>query len=243
MHLASVLEAEDGWMDELGARTRSRAQFNAVLDFWEMLLARPAAAAWLPDAERDAFLRATLVFPTWRDAVLVMAAAGRRAAEAGAEQFGVLADGSDPGASGNSVVSPPLAPPATLRGTSSLTSPGCPAAGYGEVLMGVAPEVPDWASLDMLDRVLEQLAAPGGRAAAAALTGRGWVAWCRGRGSYSAAYLGEALQLEPGYRLAELLLDLVGRGTLCGWAARKEAAWQKFREDPLAPGGGAVGGH
>jgi len=105
-------------------------------------------------------------------------------------------------------------------------------AGYGEVLMGLAPDVPDWAGLDALDRILGELAVPGGTPAAAALTLRGWVAWCRGRGSYAAAHLGQALGIEPEYRLAELLLDLVGRGTLCGWAARKEAAWQKFRTDP-----------
>lgn len=107
--------------------------------------------------------------------------------------------------------------------------PGMP--GYGEVLMGRAPAVPQWRTLDSLDLVLGQLVLPGGTPAAAALTGRGWIAWCRGRGSYAAAYLGEALEIEPGYRLAELLLELVRRGTLCGWAARKDAAWQKFGPD------------
>ena len=102
---------------------------------------------------------------------------------------------------------------------------------YGDVLMGVAPAAPDWDRLNALDLALEQLAAAGGRAAAAAFTGRGWIAWCRGRGSYSAAYLRQALEAEPGYRLAELLLELVRRGTLCGWAARREAAWQKFGPD------------
>ena len=85
--------------------------------------------------------------------------------------------------------------------------------------------------LNALDLAFGQLAAAGGRAAAASFTGRGWIAWCRGRGSYSAAYLRQALDAEPGYRLAELLLELVRRGTLCGWAARKEAAWQKFGPD------------
>ena len=264
-YVASVLAGEDRWLAELAGRSRSRAQFSTVLDVWEMLLGRADGAAWLPDAERDAFLRATLTVPTWRDAVLVMAAADRKAAEAGAEQFGVLDDPHDPDTAGDSAVPTPLVRLDTWRGTSPrlrksglqaatvatrqdrqsrprrLYPAGSPAAGYGEILMGAAPEVPDWAALDMLDFILEQLAGPGGRAAAAALTGRGWVAWCRGRGSYAAAYLGEALQLEPGYRLAELLLDIVARGTLCGWASRKEAAWQKFGPDPLAPGGGGVG--
>lgn len=102
--------------------------------------------------------------------------------------------------------------------------------------MGAAPDVPDWVALGALDRTLGELAVFGGPAAAAALTLRGWVAWCRGRGSYAAAYLGGALELEPGCRLAELLLELVGRGTLCGWAARKDSAWQKFHPGPAGAG-------
>ena len=245
MHLAAVLEAQAGWEAELGALSGSRAQFIAVLRFWQKLLDRVAADAWLPDIDRDAFLRATLLVPAWRDAVIVMAAAGRDAAEAGAELFNVFADADAAGGNGagGSVVPIPLLPPPALPGTGRRTgttgtrSGSVPAghaepAGYGEVLMGLAPEVPDWAGLDALDRVLGHVAAPGGQAAAAALTIRGWVAWCRGRGSYAAAHLGQALELEPQYRLAELLLEIVGRGTLCGWAARKEAAWQKFGEDP-----------
>lgn len=257
IHLAAVNEAQAGWEEQLGRRSGSRQQFNAVLDFWEMLLERSGSGPWIPDVERDAFLRATLLCPTWRDAVLVMAAAGRNAAAAGADQFAVF---KDPAGDGNDacVVPLPLLPPASAarrspgRGRAGAapavpgavrprvprpvrvtgTGAGSVPAGYGEVLMGMAPEVPDWEALETLDRVLAQLAALGGTAAAAALTLRGWVSWCRGRGSYSAAYLGQALELEPGYRLAELLLDLVGRGTLCGWAARKDAAWQKFPEVP-----------
>ncbi|WJH25937.1 DUF4192 family protein [Pseudarthrobacter defluvii] len=257
MHLAAVLEAQAGWQEELGWRSRSRAQFKAVLGFWQMLLDRAPADAGVPDIERDAFLRATLLVPTWRDAVMVMAAAGRSAAEAGAEQFNVFAEGDDGGGADESVVLLPLLMPADFplralpvgkprtetaggraaafrpprRTTEGVARSGSVPAGYGEVLMGVAPDVPDWAGLEALDRVLGQLAVLGGQAAAAALTMRGWVAWCRGRGSYAAAHLEQALELEPEYRLAELLLDLVGRGTLCGWAARKEAAWQKFGED------------
>ncbi|UUL75781.1 DUF4192 domain-containing protein [Pseudarthrobacter sp. Fe7] len=255
MHLSAVLEAQAGWEEELGARSGSRAQFNAVLDFWETLLDRAQAGPWMPEVDRDAFLRATLLCPTWRDAVLVMAAAGRSVAEDGAEQFGVFQDGIDDDGDVTVVVPPVLPPsgspdPQLQRGGSGTDAAGLAVnptrklhivratggasgsipAGYGEVLMGIAPDIPDWEGLAALDRILGQLALLGGHAAAAALTLQGWVSWCRGRGSYSADYLGRALELEPGYRLAELLLDLVGRGTLCGWAARKDAAWQKFRE-------------
>jgi len=253
LHLAAVLESQAGWEEELSGRSRSRAQFNAVLGFWELLLARATAGPWLPDVERDAFLRATLLVPTWRDAVMVMAAAGRNTAEAGAEQFNVFAD-DDAGGTDASVHPLPPLPPAELprlpwpagatgrkaaaarepraRQRGSVRGSRPAPAGYGEVLTGTAPDVPDWAGLDALDLILGQLALLGGQPAAAAQTIRGWVAWCRGRGSYAAAYLGQALELDPEYRLAELLLDLVGRGTLCGWAARKDAAWQKFREVP-----------
>ena len=83
-----------------------------------------------------------------------------------------------------------------------------------------------------LERVLERLGGLGdGESTAAAVTARGWIEWCRGRGSYADALYCQALQNQPGYRLAELLAELGRRGTLCGWAARREAAWQKFAPD------------
>ena len=103
--------------------------------------------------------------------------------------------------------------------------------GYGEVLLGLAPSLPDWTSLAHLERVLEQLGDAGGEAAAASLTGRGWIEWCRGRGSFADALFSRAIEEYPGYRLAELLGELGRRGTLCGWAGRREAAWQRFEPD------------
>jgi hypothetical protein len=83
-----------------------------------------------------------------------------------------------------------------------------------------------------LEVILRQLgAAGGGEACAATLTGRGWIEWCRGRGSFAHALLDQALAVHPGYRLAELLSELISRGTLCGWAGRRDAAWQKFETD------------
>lgn len=234
LHFAAVREAEEAWLAQLDLRRGSRQQFDAVLEVWAALLNRPPGEPWLPEAERDGFLRATLLVPRWRDAVLMMAAAGRAAAEAGAGQFAIFRD---------ECRLEPVAPPAEASGAgpgreaaapggtpnSRATETGVPR--YGDVLMGIQPAAPDWERLDALDLIFQQLAPSGGKAAAASLTGRGWIAWCRGRGSFSAAYLAQALDLEPGYRLAELLLELVHRGTVCGWAARKEAAWQKFGPD------------
>jgi hypothetical protein len=81
------------------------------------------------------------------------------------------------------------------------------------------------------ERILEQLGAAGGEAGAAALTGRGWIEWCRGKGSYAHALFSRADQEHPGYRLAVLLDELASRGTLCGWAGRRETAWQRFTPD------------
>jgi hypothetical protein len=108
-------------------------------------------------------------------------------------------------------------------------SGGAPAVpGYGEVLLGLAPSTPDWAQLASLDRILVQLGESGGEAGAAALTGRGWIEWCRGKGSFADALFNRAQVEHPGYRLATLLAELVNRGTVCGWAVRRESAWQKF---------------
>lgn len=229
----AVLAVEATWAAQLDRRRGSREQFRQLMLHWEALLAAVPGQA-LP-ASDVAFLRASLRVPAWRDAVLVMAAAGQAAALAGAEMFGIFDDGCilapvGPGPSSCGIPAPGAEltgrepPGPDTRGT-----PGIP--GYGEVLLGLDPEVPAWHTLNGLDAVLEQLSSCGGQAGAAALTGRGWIAWCRGRGSYAAAYLGRALEEEPGYRFAELMLELVRRGTLCGWAARKEAAWRKFEPD------------
>ncbi|WP_045732563.1 DUF4192 domain-containing protein [Pseudarthrobacter chlorophenolicus] len=247
MHRAAAMEAEEEWERGLSARRRSLAQFRRVLDVWEDLLARPAALPWIPDADRDGFLSASLLVPHWRDAVLVMSAAGRKAAEAGDEGLYIFDDalqlepisplavpGHDAGTSGDA--GRPGSAAGECRGLVRLhmAHPAGPESvdgevpNYGAVLMGLAPDIPDWAGMDGLDRILAELAALDGQAAAAALTGRGWISWCRGRGSYAARHLSDALRAEPGSRLAELILELVERGSICGWAARKESAWQKF---------------
>ena len=263
----AVLEAQRGWAELFSAHLRDRHQFGQVLDVWARVLQahEPTLSTAL-----TGYLRASLCVPSWRDAVLVMAAAGPEAAERGAQDFGLFDGGPpDPGGGGplpaTAPSSLPLAPLPPLEGFpprgpvprgegtrgagggregggsggsggrggggsgAGHTRQNVP--GYGEVLLGLAPPLPDWALMARLDRVLEQLGAAGGEAGAAALTGRGWIEWCRGKGSFADALFRRADQELPGYRLAELLAELVRRGTLCGWAARREAAWQRFEPD------------
>jgi hypothetical protein len=191
-----------------------------------------------------------------------MAAAGRAAAAAGAEAFGIFSAGEGLPVSCPALPEPQLSPsvlagPATdARETSAIpgteqagdrpeqgtatgrldqpsVSGGGPDAlpGYGEVLLGLSPPVPDWDTLNRLEGLMVELSRGGGEAQAAALTAAGWIEWCRGRGSFAHASLSRALEASPGYRLAELLSEVVRRGTICGWAGRREAAWQKFGSD------------
>ncbi|MDR6417170.1 DUF4192 domain-containing protein [Pseudarthrobacter sulfonivorans] len=234
---AAILRSEAAWTAQLDRRRGSREQFTSLLALWCSVLAREAGQ--LLPANDLAFLRASLGVPAWRDAVLVMAAAGTPAALAGAEAFGIFDDGCSMAPVGPVPFGQRAAGETAGTGAEPVNQDaagmeavdGQDVPGYGEVLLGLEPEIPAWHRLNSLDGVLQQLSACGGLPGAAALTGRGWIAWCRGRGSYAAAYLGQALEEEPGYRLAELMLELVRRGTLCGWAARKEAAWPRFEPD------------
>ena len=227
--------AQVQWSGAFAHRTASRRQFDAVLEAWSTALAE--APARLPPPELAGFLRASLCIPAWRDAVLVMSAAGARTAIQGAEEFGVFQSESDhhedggpysPGLTGPLTGSTPTARPVT-KAKSDPPWAGGSIPNYGEVLLGLAPHVPDWTSMDRLEKLLVHLDEPnGGEASAAALTARGWIEWCRGRGSYAHSLLGQASGVLPGYRLADLLNEVVRRGTVCGWAGRREAAWQKI---------------
>lgn len=226
--------AQLAWAGTLARRSASRQQFDAVLKTWNSVLAEVPAQP--PPPEVSGFLRASLCIPAWRDAVLVMAAAGTEAAIQGAAEFGVFqadddehSDGPYSPLAGGSL---PGITPAAGNGPRAKAAPayaGGSVPNYGEVLLGLAPRLPDWTSMDRLERLLVHLDEPdGGEASAAALTARGWIEWCRGRGSYAHSLLGQAADIFPGYRLADLLNEVVQRGTVCGWAARREAAWQKI---------------
>lgn len=225
----AVLESERGWAQLFDGHARDPVQFGQILQVWAGVLGSPSGPV-LP-VQLAGYLRAALCVPAWRDAVLVMAAAGAEAAARGAADFGIFDTAARTGAL-PPVPLPPLAghpplPPAAA-GARPGSGPGAVVPGYGEVLLGLAPPVPDWPRMARLDRVLAELGGGGGEAGAAALTGRGWIEWCRGKGSFADALFRRADDVLPGYRLAGLLAELVRRGTLCGWAGRREAAWQRF---------------
>lgn len=224
----AVLDAERDWAQLFAGHARDRVQFGQVLDVWAVVLGLPPGEG-LP-VQLAGYLRATLCVPAWRDAVLVMAAAGPEAAKRGASDFGIF-DSPARNSRLPRIPLPPLAGLPPLLSPSESAGPGrgpSTVPGYGEVLLGLAPRVPDWARMARLERVLVQLGEAGGEASAAALTGRGWIEWCRGKGSFADALFRRADDRFPGYRLAGLLAELVSRGTLCGWAGRRDAAWQRF---------------
>lgn len=236
----AALEAELDWAKKFFRRRRSRTQFTQVLDVWARVLHAVPARQLRPGPTPDlpvglaGYLRASLCVQAWRDAVLVMAAAGHAAAERGPVEFGIFDGSAGPPApmpplDGFPAAAPPLGAGSPPGGTGG-HPPEAP--GYGEVLLGLAPAVPDWALMVRLERVLTLLGADGsGESRAASLTARGWIEWCRGRGSFADALFSRALQECPGYRLADLLAELARRGTVCGWASKRDAAWQKFTPD------------
>ncbi|GAA4040488.1 hypothetical protein GCM10023063_27570 [Arthrobacter methylotrophus] len=241
------MRAEDGKLEEMLQGWRSGRAFEEVLDVWTRVLDSGLPEEF--DAEAAAFLRASLRVPAWRDAVVVLAAAGKAVARGGAEAFCTFyRDGDE----GEPLVIPhglrpasrvPLKPEGTRRPAETGNVQGSSGSGessrcadrdinalrYGDVLLGLHPEQPDWARMTSLDEVLAMLSRLGvGEARAAALTIRGWIHWCQGRGSFADELFSQANAEQPGYRLAELLAEVLRRGTVCGWAKNPSSAWRKF---------------
>lgn len=238
---ALALAAEQRFHTQLSRQWQSRECFESVLAMWRSSTVADMAREGTLSPTAAGFLRATLRIPAWRDAITVMAAGGYANALRGAEAFGFFEDGAPCAGPLPQDLPEELAAlipgqqnpvPQPMSGTKRNSFPvhhTHEAAGYGEVLLGLAPETPDWAAMESLDGLLGSLAAVGsGEASAACLTLRGWIEWCRGRGSFADALYARALVACPGYRLAELLREVLLRGTLCGWARRPEAAWRRF---------------
>jgi hypothetical protein len=258
---AGIARARAGYASRLAGSARQPEQFRASLETWE-----DALDVWprTPDVATTAFLLATLENVAVRDAVLVLASVGPRLAYGGAAACGLLEStpqaGVTVGSAGHSqpvdaargkvprprgldamVVRPDgwqLSPERQHALTARFdVDPASPAHEFGAALVGAGTKRPNWNRMNTADLLLVHLASAGsGTARAAALTMLAWIAWCRGQGSTAHSYLERAVLVRPGYRLAELLLELLGQGQLCGWARSSATAWRPGQGMPSATG-------
>ncbi|KRF06155.1 hypothetical protein ASH00_07775 [Arthrobacter sp. Soil782] len=201
------------------------------LILWDAFLSRtadPPEPAVSPQVV--AFLLAGLTSAPLRDSLIVLAAAGSDAAQEAAVAAGVLP--ADP-----EEEQLPYACDALMTGLQALRPTGGlprpadrednedPSTLFRDVFLATL-SVPDWDRLDAAHtRFLGLTAVASGEPRAALLSILGWLEWARGRGSRAHYYLQEALDEAPGYTLAELLMTLVGTGSLAPWARRRETAW------------------
>ncbi|MBU8869215.1 DUF4192 domain-containing protein [Paenarthrobacter aromaticivorans] len=86
---------------------------------------------------------------------------------------------------------------------------------FTSVLLGVFVTRPDWTRVDTAQELAFELmkATPEGQRAPM-LCMIGWLEWLKGKSSFAARYFKLALDDVEGYRLAELLTELVERGLL-----------------------------
>lgn len=202
------------------------------LILWDDFISSPVNPPGLTESpEVAAFLLAGLTSAPVRDSLIVLAAAGRRAAQEAAVDASVLP------AHPEEVELPRPCEELKRHGQSGRSGKGpaqrtrnqnpCdnPAGLFREVFLGTL-NVPDWDRLDAAHTLFLALAAVAdGQPRSALFSILGWLEWARGRGSRAHHYLQEALEVTPGYTLAELLLTLVGTGSLAPWARRRETAW------------------
>ena len=222
----------------LTGRWCNSSQFAATLDVWETAFA--GAAPLLRTAPETAgFLLASLRARPVRDTLLVMAALGKRQALAGAAACQLLsADAQRP------LVPPGPSGPSPKKGLA-------PSGGgvisrdagrdYRDVLVGQYPESPQWSGLDAAFAVFAELLAAAAvegntdrEAASALLSLLAWIEWARGRGSRAQVFLTRCLEAHPGYRLAELLEELLATGVFPGWARNAGTAWKGAERQPGA---------
>ena len=201
------------------------------------------------DPETAGFLLASLRARPVRDSLLVMAALGRGPAVDGAAACNLLSRDAR-----NPLLPPAPAGWAwngmhqcnqgsgTVRipGSGSGTGPDGPrqravtAGGeFRAVLVGQHCGAPLWAGMNAMFTVFAELlpvaeadGEDGGEAAAALLSLLAWIEWARGRGSRAQVYLTRCLASYPGYRLAELLEELLATGAFPEWARQAETAWK-----------------
>lgn len=218
----------------LGILGLAENQLGVTLGAWERALAH-----WpeRPDASMAAYLLASLGGTPVRDAVLVSLATTPELALAGVLGVGQLLPD----------VSEPVVPPTWFGGNQcegwdigilDESDEAIHAAGdaFGDVLLGGGAgagrpaSAPNWGRLDVAEELLLFLAGSiTGRGKAPVLCMLGWVQWCRGRGSWAGTYFQASQEALPGYRLAQLLEQLLDAGCIAAWAKDKQTAWPGYR--------------
>ena len=99
---------------------------------------------------------------------------------------------------------------------------------FTSVMLGVFLTRPDWARVDTAQEVAFELmkATPEGQRAPM-LCLIGWLEWLKGQSSFAARYFKLALEDTAGYRLAELLGELVNRGLLADCSRDPKKAYDR----------------
>lgn len=99
--------------------------------------------------------------------------------------------------------------------------------GSGYLLLGDGI-APDWARVDRAEKAVQELitAAPEGYRAPL-LTVIGWLYYLKGQSSVAAEHFTAALEDVPGYRLAELMEEIIGHGRIAPVAADEATAYKK----------------
>lgn len=99
---------------------------------------------------------------------------------------------------------------------------------FTSVMLGVFVSRPDWARVDTAQEVAFELmkATPEGQRAPM-LCLIGWLEWLKGKSSFAARYFKLALEDVAGYRLAELLAELVNRGLLADCTRDPKKAYNR----------------
>lgn len=99
---------------------------------------------------------------------------------------------------------------------------------FTSVMLGVFLSRPDWARVDTAQEVAFELmkATPEGQRAPM-LCLIGWLEWLKGKSSFAARYFKLALEDVAGYRLAELLGELVSRGLLAECSRDPKKAYDR----------------
>jgi hypothetical protein len=99
---------------------------------------------------------------------------------------------------------------------------------FTSVMLGVFLTRPDWARVDTAQEVAFELmkATPEGQRAPM-LCMIGWLEWLKGKSSFAARYFKLALEDVTGYRLAELMAELVTRGLLAECSRDPKKAYNR----------------